>query len=91
MNDLSKLSAYNIFKSIKLIKKTRSEKTCRGCGKDIPIGSSCLNTFEFLQTRYANDYFCNEDCIKNAISKFFGMIKESQDFINDHIEKTKNK
>lgn len=65
----------NIVKSISVIKKTRSPKTCSGCGKEIPKGVSCLKTYELLEIRYSNEYFCDVECIKKRIGQFIDMVK----------------
>jgi hypothetical protein len=77
-----------IYKSLKIIKKTRSVKTCRGCRKDIPIGSSCISLFEFLQERYANDYFHNIDCVKKAIKEFFKNVKYQDAWLENKVNKS---
>ena len=80
-----------LYTAIKVIKKTRSEKTCRGCGKDIPVGSSCISLYGFLNVRCANEYFHDVECIKNAIVQFFGMIAENEIWLKDMIEKSLKK
>jgi hypothetical protein len=59
-----------IFKSIKIIKKTRTPKVCRGCSKPIEVGSACLQTFEFLQMRFATDFFHTQACLLRGVKGF---------------------
>jgi len=79
------------FTAIKIIKKTRSKKVCRGCGKEIPIGSNCVSVYELLGCRYANDSFHDVDCIKEFIYEFFENIKLMDDWMADMIVKSLKK
>lgn len=76
------------FTAIKLIKKTRSKKVCRGCDKEIPIGSTCISTYELLGCRFANDYFHDSDCIKKFVKEVFQNYKESMDWLQSMITKS---
>lgn len=79
------------FTALKIIKKTRSKKICRGCEKEIEIGSTCLSIYELLGCRYSNDYFHDVDCVKKAITDFFGNIKATDDWLKDMIENSVKK
>jgi hypothetical protein len=79
------------FTALKLIKKSRVKRVCRGCDKEIEIGSSCIFVYELLGCRYANDYFHDVDCVKKAISKFFNNIKATDDWLKNMIEKSLKK
>jgi len=76
------------FKSLKVIKKTRTIKPCRGCGKDIPTGSSCISLFEFLGVRYANDYFHDVECVKIAIREWFKNVEYLNKWMDEMIQTT---
>lgn len=56
-----------IFKSIKIIKKTRTPKDCRGCSKPIKVGSACLQTSGFLQMHFATDFFHTQACLLRGL------------------------
>jgi len=71
------------YTSHKIIKKSRIPKTCRGCGKEIPVGSTHIQIFEFLQIRFANDPFCSVKCIEKAAKQFFGQIDSSFDTLRN--------
>jgi hypothetical protein len=79
------------FTAIKIIKKSRTKKVCRGCGKEIPIGSSYVSVYELLGCRYSNDCFHDIECIKEFIYEFFENIKLMDDWMADMIEKSLKK
>lgn len=79
------------FTAIKIIKKTRVKRVCRGCGKELPVGSSCVSVYELLGCRYSTDYFHDIDCIKEFISDFFENIKLMDDWMKDMIENSLKK
>lgn len=85
------LSTMQLYKSIKIVKKTRSEHTCRGCDKDIPVNSSCIVTYEFLGIRYSNYYFHNAECLRNAAKMFIDRLQYTFDFLDNMIKKSNNK
>jgi hypothetical protein len=82
---------FKLYTALKVIKKTKTIKTCRGCGKDIPVGSSCISLYQFLGVKFANDYFHNVDCVKNAINSFFHNLDEMDIWMKEKIEKSLKK
>ena len=79
------------FTAINIIKKSHTKKICRGCGKEIAIGSSYVSVYELLGCRYANDSFHDIDCIKEFIYEFFENIKLMDDWMQDMIDKSVGK